>query len=450
MMDEAHGGMQSGGPQKAVPERTPPEMAEVQNASAAETPKTPQSAAAERIGKRYKEMLESECQMCEDMQQLIATLTLLSQDKAWKLRPEHVQLIQRTCSTVHDLVRVHSAIREKMAMFAGCTNALTEVFTGSQEEMVTVHGEFQTLSTCVMVVLQKKAGGQVIGDRAVGTTLKAEGSLAAALAPVQDLLVRPSQRVMKYSLFLDEMAADARRSEQFDVEKTLRETLKVVRGITMDINERIRGIQRRERVQMIATRVRAVPSDMSIVKVGREFIMDDHKFREKGRAGYRSLYLFNDSVLVCKTEESKKSNMLRNWWTQADQDLKFKRLIPLSSLKPSEYPVVCNPDSASLDSPDSPGGVQALSYFELRDGVGTCAFHHSDRDKVVEWVAALLEALKKCEQTGPQPAYRLPNSQEDMALLSQDLSGLDLSDYVLLEHGEAQDSSTPTKSLHYF
>jgi len=42
LMDEAHGGMQSGGPQKAVPERTPPEMAEVQNASAAETPKTPQ------------------------------------------------------------------------------------------------------------------------------------------------------------------------------------------------------------------------------------------------------------------------------------------------------------------------------------------------------------------------------------------------------------------------
>lgn len=33
----------------------------------------------------------------------------------------------------------------------------------AQEQMVTVHGEFQTLSTCVMVVLQKKAGGQVRG-----------------------------------------------------------------------------------------------------------------------------------------------------------------------------------------------------------------------------------------------------------------------------------------------
>jgi hypothetical protein len=65
-------------------------------------------------------------------------------------------------------------------------------------------------------------------------------------------------------------------------------------GIAMDINERIRSIQRRERVQMIATRVRAVPAGMNIVKDGREFVMDDHFFREqevddrghiRGRAG---------------------------------------------------------------------------------------------------------------------------------------------------------------------
>jgi len=247
---------------------------------------TPRTAAAERVGKRYKEMLESECQLCDDMQELIATLTLLSQDKAWKLRPEHVKLIQRTCSCIHDLVQVHSGVRERMAMFAGSPLSLSEIFSGNRDEMVTVHGEFQTLSTCVMVVLQKKAGGQVIGDRAVGTTLKSEGSLAAALAPVQDLLVRPSQRVMKYGLFVEEMAADARRSEQAELEKTLQETTKIVRGIAMDINERIRGIQRRERVQMIATRVRAVPADMSIVKPGREFILDDGNFREKVPASF--------------------------------------------------------------------------------------------------------------------------------------------------------------------
>ena len=39
--------------------------------------------------------------------------------------------------------------------------------------------------------------------------------------------------------------------------------------------------------QMIAARVRAVPADLNIVKPGREFVLDDGAFREKGRAGYR-------------------------------------------------------------------------------------------------------------------------------------------------------------------
>ena len=122
-------------------------------------------------------------------------------------------------------------------------------------------------------------------DRAVGTTLKAEGSLAAALAPIQDLLVRPSQRVMKYGLFLEEMAADALRSEQPELELSLRDTARQVKEIVTNINERIRGIQRRERVQMIAARVRAIPADVRLVEHGREFVIDDGNFRERGRAG---------------------------------------------------------------------------------------------------------------------------------------------------------------------
>jgi len=48
--------------------------------------------------------------------------------------------------------------------------------------------------------------------------------LSTNLAPpfsLQDLLVRPSQRVMKYSLFLEEMMADARRSAQSELVTTL-------------------------------------------------------------------------------------------------------------------------------------------------------------------------------------------------------------------------------------
>jgi len=199
-------------------------------------------------------------------------------------------------------------------------------------------------------------------------------------------------------------------------------------GIAMDINERIRSIQRRERVQMIATRVRAVPAGMNIVKDGREFVMDDHFFREqevddrghiRGRAGkalpladlsaflffpplfplslslsdlslslslflarslslsgYRHLYLFNDAVLVCKPGEG----ILGKLFKANDCDLKFKRLIPLTSLKISDYPTLCEPSVPGAgDSPESPGGLQTMPYFELHDGLGKCQFHHTDR-----------------------------------------------------------------------
>ena len=49
-------------------------------------------------------------------------------------------------------------------------------------------------------------------------------------------------------------------------------------------------VQRRERVALIATRVRAVPDDVKILKEGREFLLDDGKFREGGRIGYRSTH----------------------------------------------------------------------------------------------------------------------------------------------------------------
>ena len=97
-----------------------------------DTPSTPRSAAVGRIDKRYKELLESECTLCDDMDQLIVMLAVTSQDKTWKLRTEHVQLIQRTCSSISELVRVHSSIRERMAMFA-CPEQLAGTFQSSLE-----------------------------------------------------------------------------------------------------------------------------------------------------------------------------------------------------------------------------------------------------------------------------------------------------------------------------
>ena len=72
--------------------------------------------------------------------------------------------------------------------------------------------------------------------------MQTEGSLAAALAELQDLLVRPTQRVMKYQLFLEEMSQDGTICGG-DVVESAGRALEVVKRIASAINERIRGIQ---------------------------------------------------------------------------------------------------------------------------------------------------------------------------------------------------------------
>ncbi|EKX53105.1 hypothetical protein GUITHDRAFT_101546 [Guillardia theta CCMP2712] len=356
--------------------------------------------AAERIRMRINELLSSETKVCESLNQLMQKLQEIEQDKAWKLGPEHVKLITRTSGCCELLIQLHETIAEKVAMFVGPSH-LAGVFEASENELITHHSEFQTLSSCVMVVLQKKAGGQVIGDRAVGTSPK---------------------------LFLDEMVKDAAGSPD---EENVRKCLNIAKRLTSEINERIRGIQRRERVVLIASRVRAVPPEIEIVKEGREFLLDDGYFREHGRAGYRHLYLFNDAVLVCKPGET----VIGKFFTKNDRDLKFKRFIPLAAIKPSELPVVRDP---AVSEEDSPGGLSQLPFFELRDKAGKCAFHHQDREKLQEWVTAIRNAIDEITVRGsqnPVPAYRLPNSSEDIRQLSQDLSG-----YVVLgdKDGESE------------
>ena len=309
-----------------------------------------------------------------------------------------------------------------------------------------------------MVVLQKRAGGQVVGDRAVGTTSKEEGTLASDLTALQDLLVRPAQRIMKLGLFMDDMAADARQAQRAQEAEGLLESAEVVRGIVTEINGRIRSEQRRQRVGLIAARVRGVPAGVQLAEPSsREFVLDDGSFRERHRAGYRHLYLFSDALLVCKPGE----NLLgRMGWshTASEQDLKFKRLIPLAGLEPADLPCVSEPPCSSCSpvtadtppspTPESPGGVQALPFFELPDGAGArVAFHHVDRAKVVEWVQTITEVVQKSwgtramtqragQSRAPAPSppsrrlYRRDDEVENETALT--LDGKRLSQYALL------------------
>ena len=147
-------------------------------------------------------------------------------------------MIESTTASAQRVAKVHAGLREKMALFVAAPSQLSHAFRGCADAMVAAHADFQTHCTAVMVVLQKRAGGQVVGDRAVGTTSKEEGTLASDLAALQDLLVRPAQRIMKLGLFMDDMAADARQAQRAQEAEGLLESAEVVRGIVTEINGR--------------------------------------------------------------------------------------------------------------------------------------------------------------------------------------------------------------------
>lgn len=82
---------------------------------------------------------------------------------------------------------------------------------------------------------------------------------------------------MRYQLYMEEMALDAEKGRDSELCRNLRVGLETVKRIGSAINEGLRRMQRRERVRLIAQRVRAVPEGISIEAPGREFIMDNDK-----------------------------------------------------------------------------------------------------------------------------------------------------------------------------
>eukprot|EP00960_Hanusia_phi_P068744 766923-Hanusia_phi.AAC.3 len=189
-------------------------------------------------------------------------------------------------------------------------------------------------------------------------------------------------------------------------EENVRTCLNIAKRLASEqINERIRGIQRRERVVLIASRVRAVPPEIEIVKEGREFLLDDGYFREHGRAGYRHLYLFNDAVLVCKPGETvigkffTKNDRVKISWRE--DELSQANLVQTGS----QVQEVRDP---AISEEDSPGGYKRSPFTQnltqssqiepapfLRAArQSRKAFHHQDREKLQEWVTAIRNAVE--------------------------------------------------------
>jgi hypothetical protein len=180
---------------------------------------------------RLSEFQKSEQAFVDNMRVLCVLLTSFQQDARWSLGPNQISVLDRVKNMLEtdgekpSLVSLHSTFCNSLRRieYAAGYNHLRaikglrdifEICIHPEKEMgrsmVDLHAEFDIFSGQVMFHLQKKAGGQVKGDRAIGTLPKAEGSLASALADLQSLLVLPSQSVARYRLFIDEMIREAR------------------------------------------------------------------------------------------------------------------------------------------------------------------------------------------------------------------------------------------------
>ena len=186
------------------------------------------------IGKlmsRLSEFQKSEESFVANMKLLQESFSSLQQDSKWCLSPQQIAVMLKSMKILNNetcenpFVSLHSKLAHslrKIEYAAGqdslrAIRGLRDIFQtclhpdqDMGQQFVQTHAEFEVLSAQIIYHLHKKAGGQVKGDRAVGTLIKAEGSLAASLAELQSLLVLPSQSVVRFGIFLEEMAREVR------------------------------------------------------------------------------------------------------------------------------------------------------------------------------------------------------------------------------------------------
>ena len=145
-----------------------------------------QSASLERLGRRYEELVSTEKTVADNMTELLGKLASIKGDKRWMLDSGNEEIISETSAIIFRLRALHESLATKLGYGVdGTTPLINPAFTSSEAEMVELHANYQFKSSCVIFILQKKAGGKVVGDKAVGTIQKEAGSLGAALWELQ-------------------------------------------------------------------------------------------------------------------------------------------------------------------------------------------------------------------------------------------------------------------------
>ena len=294
---------------------------------------------AAQFERRQIEVLETEDEMLRNAQRLGCVLRMWVDDAEWTSHRPSRALLVNTHDTLRALRQVHKDVRALVAAsLGGEARKIAQVFAPAMcarlEQWHSQYEESATRLSSILHARHPRAGGD-------------EELQRVAL----DFLLRPTQRLMKYPLFLDELAKHACDDALC---QALTEATAAARGVAAHVNDAKRLREQHDRVYVLAESIRDVPEGVLIGNPRRRVLMEASNIMQKGREGYRRLFVLNDAVIVCKQGMKKVESS-----AGAPEDVRFKDLISLRYLSPRMLPSVITPPAllASLRDEDGSSKV---------------------------------------------------------------------------------------------
>ena len=234
---------------------------------------TKQEAAHRRLTRRHVELCETEDECIRNMSRLTLCLSAFSASGVW-LRGD-VRVFNCTRDVLRAAVQAHMEVRAALSASLADAHRLGSVFdTVIADQMIEGHSAFEEAASACSSIIREAGGG--------------EENMEAL-----DLLMRPTQRLMQYRLYLEEMLSDCTilESSPPSLRAALQQGLEAVKRICAAVNENRRERERVERVGLIAERVVGVPEGVTLLKRDRLFLLDQDTFMQKDCTSYRKLVL---------------------------------------------------------------------------------------------------------------------------------------------------------------
>lgn len=220
------------------------------------SPHTKQEAAHRRLMRRHVELCETEDELLRNMSRLTLCLSAFSSSGVWTRGDERV--FNRTHDVLRAASQAHLEVRAGLAASLADAHRLGSVFdAGLAEQMAECHSALEDAASACSSIIREAGSG--------------EENLEAL-----DLLMRPTQRLMQYRLFLQEILADCTilQSSPPSLLAAIEQGLEAVKRICGAVNEKRRQRERVERVGLIAERVVGVPEGVTLIRRDRLFLLD--------------------------------------------------------------------------------------------------------------------------------------------------------------------------------